>query len=224
MRRVSVSKGKIVAGAILGAFISTFAAAPARAGSFTFDSMTNTYTYVGDPFNFCGYGCPANAPSDPRGADYLIATLTFGSPLAPNLMDVIPVPTQWTMTDHWTMTNQFNVFFLSGVGTPPNIPPEGDEPEFPGLVLSTDSSGNIIEWFMSARVGTADSQLGRTGAFIVNPPIFCGDECNGLGITDFLVVNERSIPDKEWDALVLVPEPGTLMLVGVGLLALVLLV
>jgi hypothetical protein len=128
------------------------------------------------------------------------------------------------MTDHWTMTNQFNVFFISGVGTPPNIPPEGSDPEIPGLVLSTDSSGMIIEWFMAAAVGTLDTQFGRTGAFISNPPIFCGDECNGLGITDLLAVNERSSPDTEWDALVLVPEPGTLMLVVVGLLAVALVV
>jgi hypothetical protein len=222
MRRVSVSKAKIVAGAILGALILSLAAAPARAGSFTFDSVTNTYTYIGDPFNTCGYGCPEHAPSDPVGADYIIATLTFASALAPDLTDAIPVPTAWTMTDH------FNAFSFSGVGVPNGVPPDGGDPAVPGLVLSTDSSGNIIEWLMSASLASQNSQgdLVGTAAGIFNPPLFCGADCGGRGITDAVGVNVRSNPDVEWDAfrLVAVPEPSTLMLVGAGLLAIALVV
>jgi hypothetical protein len=217
MRHFGVSNGSIVAGAILGAFILTFAAAPARASSFTFDSTTNTYTYVGDPFNVCGYGCPEHAPSNPVGADYIIATLTFASPLAPDLTDATPVPTAWTMTDF------FDAFSFSGVGVPPDAPPDrpGELP-IPGLVLSTDSSGNITQWIMSAWSGgpSSDGYFVGTAAFISNPPIFCGEECGGVGITDALGVNVRSDPDTEWDAFTFVaaPEPGTLTLLGAGLL------
>ena len=79
-----------------------FIAAPAQASSFTFNPVTNTYSYQGDLFNVCGYGCPEHAPVDPVGVDYIIASLTFAAPLAANLTfaDLVPVPTAWTMTDH----------------------------------------------------------------------------------------------------------------------------
>ena len=53
-------------------------ALPARGASIT-------YEYTGQVFNFCGFGCPEHAPSDPIGADYLKATLTFDNPLASDL-------------------------------------------------------------------------------------------------------------------------------------------
>jgi PEP-CTERM motif len=97
MRPVGISKGNTVTAAVLGALLLTLTAAPARAGSFTFDSGTNTYTYLGDLFNFCGFGCPENAPSDPLGVDFITATLLYGAKLAPNLTDASPVPISWTM-------------------------------------------------------------------------------------------------------------------------------
>jgi hypothetical protein len=213
MRLVGISKGNVVTTAILGVLLLTLTVAPARAGSFTFDSGTNTYTYIGDPFNFCGFGCPQNAPSDPRGVDYIFATLTYGAQLAPDLTDASPVPISWTMNDFFGSLN------FSGNGLPPDFPGDIEEPPLPGLVLSTDSNGNIIRWFMSGWSGVINSE-GRfegTGAFISNPPIFCGEECNNLGITDIIAVNQLS--DTEWDALALVPEPATLTLLSVGLLA-----
>lgn len=213
MRRDHVSTGTIVTGCVLGALALAFTASPARAASFTFDSLTNTYTYVGDPFNICGYGCPEHAPENPVGVDYITATLTFGAPLAPNLTDATPVPTAWTMTDF------FGAVALSGAGVPNGVPDEG----IPGLLLSTNGSGNIVGWAMAASSGVVDSALGRTGAVIINPPLACGDECGGpgRGISDFLAVNERSDPDTEWDAgrIVPVPEPAVVTLLGAGLLA-----
>ncbi len=218
MGRVDTSKGNIVTGAVLGGLILTLCAGPARASSFTFDSSTSTYTYVGDPFTVCGYGCPEHAPSNPVGFDYIIATLTFPGALDPNLTDATPVPTAWTMTD------QFGAFAFSGVGVPSGVPPDGEDPPIPGLVLSTDSSGTIVRWLMSASSGGQDSEGDFVGTEvgIVSPPLFCGEECGGMGITDFLGVDVRSNPDTEWDAfttVVAVPEPGTLTLLGMGLVA-----
>ncbi len=201
---------------ILGALLFALNAAPARAGSFTFDSFTTTYTYTGDFFNFCGFGCPDNAPADPRGADRIIATLTYGAILDPNLTDAMPAPISWTMND------LFGALNLGGAGLPPDFPGDIEEPPLPGLVLSTDATGNIIRWFMSAFSGglNGEGRFEGTGAFVANPPIFCGEECNNMGITDILAVNQLS--DTEWDALVLVPaqapEPATLTLVAGGLL------
>jgi hypothetical protein len=213
MRRVSA----LVATVATIGFVLT--ATPARAGAFVFNG-TDTYTYTGDVFNVCGYGCPEHAPADPTGVDYIIAVLKFAGPLAPNLVDVSPATTFWSMTDF------FGSFFFSGAGVMPGIPADVEEPAFPGLVLSTDGTGKIVKWIMTAGEGThtPDGYGSGTQAAIINPPIACGEECGGagMGITDFLVVDLRSDPDTEWDAGVVarvapVPEPASLTLFGLGL-------
>ena len=202
---------------VLGALLLTVTAVPARAGSFTFDSGTNTYTYIGDLFNFCGFGCPENAPAEPRGVDYITATLTYGAELPPNLTDASPIPISWTMSDVFGSLN------LAGAGLPNGFPGDIEDSPIPGLILSTDGSGNIIRWVMSASSGglNAEGRFEGTFAVIVNPPIFCGEDCNNMGITDFLVVDQ--LLETEWIAGTLVPaevpEPATLTLVGAGLLA-----
>ena len=194
-------------------------ATPARAGAFVFNGI-DTYTYTGDKFNVCGYGCPEHAPADPTGVDYIIATLKFAVPLGPNLVDVSPSTTFWSMTDF------FGSFYFSGSGILPDIPADAEGPAIPGLVLSTDGTGKIVKWIMTAGEGTQAPDGYNTGtqAFIINPPFACGDECGGagMGITDFLVVDLRSDPDTEWDAGVVarvaaVPEPASLALLGVGI-------
>jgi hypothetical protein len=212
--RVSVFRAAIVTAVVI---MMQFIASPAQAASFTFNSGTDTYTYIGDVFDFCGYGCPAHAPANPLGVDYIIATLTFPGKLAPNETDFTPTPISWTMTDF------FSAFSLGGVGVPNGIAPDLDTPGgLPGLVLSTNSSGDLVAWIMSAEAG---SEIGNrfhgTQAGIFNPPVFCGVGCGGKGLTSFVGVNVLSTPDTEWDSGTLVaapvPEPATLTLTALGL-------
>jgi hypothetical protein len=118
------------------------------------------------------------------------------------------------------MNDLFGSLNFAGSGLPPDFPGDSEDPPFPGLVLSTDGSGNIIRWFMTGWSGgvNGEGRFEGTQAVISNPPIFCG-ECGNTGISDFLVVNLLS--DTEWDAGVgvpaSVPEPATLSLLGLSL-------
>ena len=153
-----------------------------------------TYEYTGQVFNFCGFGCPEHAPSDPLGADYLKATLTFGAPLPADLTfadDVVSLLTGWTLTD------AFASFFASSA--------TGDVLDV--LSLETDSGGNIVGWAMFVLDNT-------TEAGFFNPPILCPvGECDDfvdLYISDFAAVNLFLTDDLEWDSGVATTSPDGL--------------
>ena len=121
------------------------------------------YDYRATEFTFCGYGCPGNGP-EPDGApanwdeDFLIASLTFDAPLAPNLVlgdDVRAGLLAYTITD------KLGTFFESGTELPDV---EEDGQVIPGLQLATDAAGNIVSWIMFVD-GTT------TQAAVANPPI-----------------------------------------------------
>lgn len=211
MRRVRFARGVIVACAVVFVLV---AATPARADHITYD-------YQGLPFTFCGFGCPGQPGSEVAPAnwneDFIIASLTFSAPLAPNLTfddDVRAGLVAFSITD------AFGSFFMSG-STLPDVVDDDDgvEVTFPGLVLATDAAGNIVRYFMAVK--------GLSEAGVSNPPLFCA-ECGNVNIADFVAVNIGLDDSLEWDAFssepgrwqlrtAAVPEPATLALGAVAL-------
>jgi hypothetical protein len=168
------------------------------------------YDYRGNEYTFCGFNCPEVPPPN-WDEDYLIASLTFNAPLAPNLTFDDEVRTglvEYTVTDH------LGTFFQTG-----NTLPDGEEDGevIPGLRLATDANGNITAWIMATD--------GLSSTFSSNPPFICpASECGeDLAIADFVAVNIGLPGDEdEWDAgnstpgawslRAQVPEPATLAL------------
>src|SRR5262245_36106561 len=115
--------------AALAVALMQFVAAPAAAAT--------TYTYTGSPFYICGFGCPANAPSNWQ-SDYGIATLMFSAPLPPNLplTDVRGSLTSWTLRDAFG--------YVSKSSAAGNVLLE--------FQVSTDINGHIAEYVMHSEV------------------------------------------------------------------------
>ena len=167
------------------------------------------YDYRGNEFIFCGFGCPETSPPN-WDEDYLIASLTFSAPLAPNLTFDDEVRTDLVQ---FSVTDKLGTFFHSG-NELPDVEDDGEL--IPGLKLATDAAGNITAWIMATG--------GLTQTFSAGPPIICPAEDCGedVAIADFVAVN-IGLPgdDDEWDAgngtpgewnLRQVPEPATLAL------------
>jgi hypothetical protein len=168
------------------------------------------YDYRGPEFTFCGTGCPENAPPNWE-EDYLIASLTFDEPLAPNLTFDDEVRTGLV---EFTATNHFGSYFQSGNSLPDG---EDDGMVVPGLKLATDDNGNITAWIMTILEGPGD-WLSTHPAFVC-PADECGAE---VAFANYLAVRVGPGQDDWYDTLAetpgawslraQVPEPATLAL------------
>ena len=167
------------------------------------------YDYRGNEFTLCGFGCPENPPPN-WDEDYLIASLTFDAPLAPNLTFDDEVRTGLV---GYTVTDKLGTFFETG-----NTLPDGEDDGnvVPGLKLATDASGNITAWIMAVEGVSGDT-------FSANPPLICpAEECGEeVNFADYVAVRIGPGEDDWWDAvsetpgawrLRDVPEPATAVL------------
>lgn len=164
------------------------------------------YDYRGTEFTICGTGCQENGPPN-WDEDYLIASLTFEAPLAPNLTFDDEVRTGLLQ---YTATDKLGTFVETGT-TLPDVDDDGEI--FPGLKLATDANGNITSWIMW--VAEANH------AVTANPPLVCPpEECSeALSIANYIGVTTGpgfwdavSETPGTWSLRTQVPEPATLAL------------
>ena len=141
------------------------------------------YDYRGTEFTRCG-GCPELAPPN-WDEDYIIASLTFDAPLAPNLTFDDEVRTGLLQ---FTATDKLGSFVESGT-TLPDV--EDDGQIIPGLKLATDAAGNITAWIM-----WVDS---LTDVVTTNPPFVCPpEECGEEIIFANYIAVGVGLPGDEW--------------------------
>lgn len=152
------------------------------------------YTYTGNDF--------ATAPSPFSITDKVSATLTFAAALADNLNFVIVNPIAFVISDVLgTLTNATASFGF--------------------FQISTDSSGNITEWFIEANQ-TNVQDIATVNTF---PPqgTDIHDQANFLTVGGPVFAINSGVPGS-WtlETVANVPEPGSLGLLGSSLLALAL--
>ena len=95
---------------------------------------------------------------DPRGVDYITATLTFAAKLDGDIAfgEAFPAPLSWTIKDFLDEAS------FDGVGMPPPTPFAGA----PGLILSTDADGDIVSHFMLGFVGGLNAEDNFVGTLL----------------------------------------------------------
>lgn len=169
--------------------------------------------HAGATYFYCGSTLTG---SNCMGASGIQASFTIDGPLAANVTESI-TPITWEM------------------GSPNYVyPTPPGNPNFtPSLTLdvSTDASGNIVDWYMLAEAGGD-----QVGAYVIetcnDPAVFSltcqtGNNATALDYYQFTThtgnhvdVNTADDPGS-WSVSVFAPEPGPGMLTGFGSFALI---
>ena len=146
-----------------------------------------TYDYVGNPFTRCSFGpCPVNYTSD-----YIIASISFSAPLGDNL----PLTDETSSLTAWTLSDADGYFSFSSTGTTALM----------GLLLSTDSKGNIMDYGMETNPFAGPG----TGAVIANPTFIGG---SGNPVADAFNNSIWAVSNATPGHWTETPEPSSLLL------------
>lgn len=189
---------------LLNAAFVTALATPAR--------EETTYAYLGNPFtNFTGVvGCSQPSTGQISSDTCAISgSFSVAAPLAANLFDAQIIPTNWQFTDGFYVWNPgpINSIF-TGSGT---------------FVITTDASGDITNWAISLVLSGTNPQNTPEDLilFTNNGEDFTEAKLIGVGVFD--EAENAGMPGT-WSASTTsppaTPEPGSLLLLGTGLLPL----
>jgi hypothetical protein len=199
-----------------------------------------TYNYVGNNFNFCGFGCPENLPpgvtvTPGQGeevdiSDHVVASLTFADalPFDPSDPDRVYDQSELPAVLAWSI-GLASGLSVSGTTFGP-FPPfdDGGPQTFPPLSLSTDAAGNIVNYVMAVHVIPHLLSIG-------NPPFTFEEDGQTFtfadGVTAFFARDPGGSEEEEFDVFGTtpgrwtkvttdVPEPGTLLLLSSGVVLL----